>query len=93
MCHLVAGADHLGGTVALQLSSFFSDTVLEMVKIQSGISLYTKGNRAEDNGTRELSLILTDALLCGKKPSSFSASIFFLTAGSGNSTWWILSMP
>lgn len=40
----------------------------------------TKGNRAEDNGTRELSLILTDVLPCGKKPSSFSASIFFLTA-------------
>jgi len=37
VCHLVAGTDHLGGTVALQLSSFFWDTVLEMVKMQSGI--------------------------------------------------------
>lgn len=43
-------------------------------------SVRYKGSRAEDNGTRELSLILTDVLLCGKKPSSSSASIFFLIA-------------
>lgn len=56
-------------------------------------SVSYKGSRAEDNGTRELSLILTDVLLCGKKTFLFFSLHLFSDCWSGSSTWWSLSMP